>query len=245
VTDTADQETRPDPGLSGRQRITRQRLETARKQRPPLPERILLRLCDSGEIDGLWIGYWGKDTEFRRVEEALGLIKTYDRVRYDRLIRDLKRIWVVPLVGALGTFTPAIASCKLDPRFVLAEPPEMIAAVIVHEATHARLRRWGIGYAEDERARVEAACARQELAFAAKLPNGEQVREQAVRYLESCEIPRNWSNAALSERHRSAAAQTLGYVGFPGWLARTVLALFAAWRGVTRFVRGLVVRLRF
>lgn len=224
----------------------RQRLETARKQRPPLPERILLRLCDSGEIDGLWIGYWGKDTEFRRVEEALGLIKTYDRVRYDRLIRDLKRIWVVPLVGALGTFTPAIASCKLDPRFVLAEPPEMIAAVIVHEATHARLRRWGIGYhQEEERARVEAVCVRRELAFAAKLPNGERVREQAVQALEWCANPEFWSNASFRERYRSAAAQTLSYVGFPHWLARTLLALHAAQLGATRFVRGLFSRRTF
>jgi hypothetical protein len=191
-------------------------------------------------MDGLWIGFWGKDTEFRRVKEGLSLIKTHDRVRYNRLIRDLERIWVVPLVGALGNFGPAIASCKLDPRFVLAEPPEMIAAVIVHEATHARLRRCGIGYEEEQRARVEAVCIRQELAFAAKLPNGEQVREEAMRLFEA--KPEFWSNASLGERYHSAAAQTLGYVGFPEWLARTILAVHAAGLGLTRFVRDLFSR---
>ncbi len=213
--------------------------------RPPLTERILLRLCDSGQIDGMWVGFWGKDTELRRVEEALGLIKTYDRVRYNRLIRDLQRIWVLPLSGAVGAFSPPIACCKLDPRFVLAEPPEMIAAAIVHEATHARLLRCGIGYGEDERASVEAVCVRRELAFAARLPNGERVREQAGRYLESCASPGHWSNASISERHLSAAVRTLRYVGVPDWLARTIIALRVVSLGISRFVRGLVVRRRF
>ena len=46
----------------------------------------------------------------------------------------------------------------LDERF-LANPEtsvEMIASTIVHEATHAKLERLGVSYAEDRRARIEA-----------------------------------------------------------------------------------------
>jgi hypothetical protein len=48
---------------------------------------------------------------------------------------------------------------------VLAETSsaELIVAAIVHEATHARLSRRGIG--DDENACVEAVCLRRELAF--------------------------------------------------------------------------------
>ena len=59
----------------------------------------------------------------------------------------------------------------LDERFVTNPETtiERIASVIVHEATHARMERCGIGYAEDQRARIETVCFRRELAFAVRL----------------------------------------------------------------------------
>jgi hypothetical protein len=96
-------------------------------------------------IDGLWIGIGGAvqgDQQLLdRVEEALALITRYDRLRYDRLSRDLKRVWVHVLHGIRGCYNEAFAACELDARFVLAETtsPELIAATIVHEATHSRL----------------------------------------------------------------------------------------------------------
>ena len=78
--------------------------------------------------------------------------------------------------------------------------PELIAAVIVHEATHARLERYGIGYEEKLRARIEAVCFRRELAFAAKLPNGEAVRQPAEDRLKAYASANFWTNAAFAER---------------------------------------------
>ena len=82
---------------------------------------------------------------------ALGLIKTYDRIRYDRLLRDLDRIFIRVLPSSIASFNHSLNACQLDERFVLDEKsgPELIASVIVHEATHARLMRCGIGYEED------------------------------------------------------------------------------------------------
>lgn len=106
-------------------------------------QRRRLRLVDKLEfyfstgrrIDGLWVGVAFSSEPgpiLRRVEEALRLIQKYDRLRYDRLIRDLERVWVRDLPGALGTFNQSLHACSLDREFVLAERSglELIAATI-------------------------------------------------------------------------------------------------------------------
>jgi len=148
------------------------------------------------------------------------------------------------LSGSLGSFNNSLCACQLDTRFVLAETStaEMIAATIVHEATHARLRHRGIGYEEDQRARVEAVCFRRERAFAAKLPNGDAVREQAERSLEWYASPDHWTDAAFSEFQDKGNIEALRYLGTPDWLIRVVLAMRSLRLGVRRFVRGLTQR---
>ncbi len=76
------------------------------KQRPRLLDRIELRLSTNKRVDGLWVGTYEKEPEavLRRVEEALYLIKIYDRLRYDRLIRDLERVWVRVQPDSLASF---------------------------------------------------------------------------------------------------------------------------------------------
>jgi len=145
----------------------------------------------------------------------------YDRIRYDRLIRDLKRVWVVILPSYLAGFDHKIHACKIDTRFFLAATttPELIAATIVHEATHARLWGRGIRYEEARRPRIEEICLRREVAFAAKLPNGTDVRDQAERTLALCASGAYWTNAAFSERYIEGGVEALRYMGAPGWLA--------------------------
>lgn len=199
-------------------------------QRPSLLKRLELRFSTGRRIDGLWVGValaFEPEPILRRVEEALGLIQKYDRLRYDRLVRDLDRVWVRDLPGALGTFNSSLHACSLDREFVLDEMsrPELIAATIVHEATHARLDRCGIGYGEELRPRVEAACFRRELAFAARLPNGDRVRENAERSLALCASHDHWTNAAFAERYDKDHIGALRKLGAPDWIGRTALLL--------------------
>ena len=96
----------------------------------------------------------------------------------------------VLLIGPTGSGKTHIArqlAGILDVPFVVADAtePELIASVIVHEATHARLRRHGIGYEEPIRARVEAACIRRQIAFTRRLPHGDHARAAAERNLAS------------------------------------------------------------
>jgi hypothetical protein len=184
---------------------------------------VLLKLCDSRTIDGLLIlGPCQK--AMCRVDAALSLIQLHDPVRYRRLTQDLKRIWVRRLVGCLGQFDQSSWTCALDSRFVQdgETTAEMIAATIVHEATHARLHRRGIGYDEDRRLDVEEVCLRREMAFSAKLPDGALVREQAERTLHA--LPdMDLSSAGHRDRLREWVERTLRDVGMPKWIVRLII----------------------
>jgi hypothetical protein len=202
------------------------------RTKAPLSDRVMLWLSSGNRIDGLWVGTYFQTNAgvvMRRVEEALRLIKTHDRRRYDRLRKDLTRVWVRLVPGALARYVPNMEACELDERFVLAEAssPELIAAAIVHEATHARLWRCGIGYDEELRARVEAACFRRELAFAAKLPNGERVHEQARDALAI--PPATWTDTAERDRNVDGSTEVLHHLGAPNGLVGALLAA-RAWR---------------
>jgi hypothetical protein len=212
-------------------------------QRAKFLDRFELRLSTGRQVDGLWVGVAlaGELAEpiLRRVEDALFLIKENDQLRYNRLIRDLERVWVRDVPGAAGTFNQELRACSLDREFVLDETtrPELIAATIVHEATHARLHSLGIGYEEELRPRVEAICFRRELAFAAKLPNGAQVKEQAERRLAVYSAQDYWTNAAFAERFDKDHIEALRKLGAPDWIVRTVLTLRAPYRRVRRFLK--------
>jgi hypothetical protein len=209
----------------------------AGQKRPPdsratFNDRLMLWLSSGRDVDGLWVGtYFQTNAKqvMRRVEEALRLIKTYDQRRYDRVIRDLERVWVRLVPGALGQYKHSLRACELDERFALAEtsPPDVIAATIAHEATHARLWRCGIGYDENVRARIEAVCFRRELAFARMLPNGEHAREKALDSLAM--PPATWTDTADRGRDLEGSVQALRYLGAPNWVVRALLAA-RAWR---------------
>jgi hypothetical protein len=178
-------------------------------------------------IDGLWVGaYFDTSAEavLQRVEAALRLIETYDRPRYHRLRRDLDRIWVRLLTGGVAEFNPAMRACLVDERFVLAETTDaaILAAAIVHEATHARLWHCGFGYEEAHRQRVEAICLRRELAFARRLPDGAHVREWAEDTLAMS--PSHWTDAASHDREQEGRLRVLQHLE-GNWLARMALAL--------------------
>jgi hypothetical protein len=181
-------------------------------------------------IDGLWVGTYSDENAeaaLQRVAEALRLIQTYDRPRYNRLRRDLDRIWVRELTGSVASFNPTLRACQLDERFVLTEATDatILAATIVHEATHARLWNCGIGYEEEVRHRVEAICIRRELAFAGKVPDGRCARERAEAALAI--PPSYFTDAAFRDREVERAVQTFQDLE-PRWLGRLMLAMINA-----------------
>ena len=115
----------------------------------------------------------------------------------------------------------------------------MIASVIVHEATHARLRGCGIGYDERIRARVETICIRRQVAFAARLPDGTLAHEEAERNLAP-RPPDFWANAAFLDRHNAGSVEVLRYLGVPNYVIRMTVVMKTLIWGMNRMARHLL-----
>jgi hypothetical protein len=209
------------------------------------PRQVLLRLLDRRElamstarhVDGIWIGTWGGNPEdLTRVEGALSLIKQHSPLDYARIRRELERIWVHILFTGAGQYKHSLKACVLDERYV-ADPAttvERIASTIVHEATHARLDRYGIEYKEELRTRIEAICDRRQLAFAVRLPNSAELQQEIAQGLELCQAnPGLFSNAQLRKRYTMGVTKALRYLGGPEWLIRANLTLVSIliWAG--------------
>jgi len=207
-------------------RVSRNR--KLRKRRVSLLDRLLLLFSTSRRVDKLWIATEESSKSglvLSRVIDALCLIKTHDPHRFNRILRDLDRMWELVVPGADARYYVALRTCECNRRFVLddASSPELIAATIVHEATHARLWHCGIGYEEEVRARVEKVCIRRELAFAAKLPSGQAVRARAEQKLA---LPHEFcSDAHAEDRHVGDRVAALRDFGTPAWLMRALSAV--------------------
>ncbi|EHK57937.1 hypothetical protein [Allomesorhizobium alhagi] len=190
----------------------------------------LQNVFTSREVDGLQL-FAIEDAMLDRVEAALSLIREFDPLRYRRILKDLDRILVTLLPGSIGQFSTTNWTCTIDKRFVLRESttPELIASVIVHEATHARLNRRSIGYPESLRERIEDLCFYQEWLLGNKLPNGDEVRTQAERYLN--EPPPDFSDSAMNARRDQGAKQALRTIGLSEKWARRLIILikWLAW----------------
>jgi hypothetical protein len=202
-------------------------------------DRLRFWLSTSRTIDGLWVGTMEGESSLRRIEDALQLIKRHDTLHYSRVIHNLERIWVELIPGYHAWYDDSLRACVLDERFLLLETTtlEELASTIVHEATHAKLERWGISYDEKERSRIEAVCLRRELHFIAKLPHSEPLREERARALEWCDSDHDYfSNVSFQQRHDQGLFETARYLGIPDWFIRLLLKVRAVTSAVHRLV---------
>ena len=227
--------------MSGRSKCLPKKLVS----RPSVADRLALRFSASRSVDGLWVGTLGGTTEqvLGRVEEALHLIRNHAPLHFARVLRNLERVWVRVLPSSGACYERSVNACVLDERYVLSEATslEQIAGAIIHEATHARLERWGIDYDEQVRPRIEAICLRRELAFASRLPHGAQLREQLAHTLTWYSArPGYFSDASFARRDMRGHVKAARHVGIPDRVIRVLLA----GRAVVLAVRGLIDRIR-
>ena len=144
-----------------------------------LGQRLGYFLSDRSTVHGIPLRHMILETEQReactaKISAAMDLIRNRQPYRYSRIRRDVGRIWVWGTIGFAGQWIDELRLCQLNEQYVLSlhTSTEDLAATIIHEATHARLRRCGIGYDEPIRGRVERLCAKAEIQFAKCLPNG-------------------------------------------------------------------------
>jgi hypothetical protein len=160
-----------------------------------------------------------KATYYPKIEAALALIEQYDPRRFRRLRRDIVSFSLTEQPLDAAQWLDDLRMCQLSRPYVAraTTTPADVAATIVHEATHARLFRAGIGYEERIRPRVEQLCFEAEIAFAERLPDGAPLIERARHQLQR--TPEFWSTQSRRERDLSA----LRDLGCPEWLV-SVLA---------------------
>ena len=157
-------------------------------------------------------------TELARVSAAIQLIRDRDPRRFQRLRRDLRGIWIVHIVGA-GEYEPELHLCKLDPTYVQKTDVTVVAATIIHEATHARL--WRFGYDSSMRSRIERLCLKEEIAFASRLNDSSEVLERAEHFM--ARVDEAWSD----EAYRRATIEHVRELKIPSWIRRCLERLLS------------------
>lgn len=126
-------------------------------------------------------------TVVERLDEALGLIETYQPWRLRHLQRDLAEIRVERF-PCRGAFMPEHRICITELTFLARRDIQAgpVASSILHEGVHARVNAMGVSPVNRDRAKEERICRRAELAFGRALPEelGAPVVERALASLE-------------------------------------------------------------
>lgn len=156
---------------------------------------------------------------YRRLDDALSLLKANAPGRYERVRQSLKGFLIFGIDSINASYDPTTAVCRLGEKFMLAPDttPEAVACTVVHEATHGRLFRLGIPYDEPLRYRVEMICIKAALFTAQRLSGAEAQVERCRGQLTI--DPNFFSTDSYAER----AANNLRAAGLPEWLIRTLV----------------------
>ena len=157
-----------------------------------------------------------------RHAEAVRFLAQHDPRRMRQLRRDVKRILILRNPIGPAAYMPRVAAAVLDCDMVK-HPPAASAALLVHEATHARLWRRGIRDMPSYHGRIERRCNREMLAFIRQAPGAGYLEEWA-RQLAAA-VPDYAADSAEVKRRKLAG---LGQLGIPSWLARLVDRLLRA-----------------
>jgi hypothetical protein len=145
-----------------------------------------------------------------RICDALDLIGRTDSRWLQRILRNLSSFALVADGGEY--FDPGLRTYVVDLKVLMARSVEEVAMTIVHEATHARLRRLHVRSTPANVARIEKLCVDQEVALAARLPDSDKWIARATAKLE-----RPWWGSDQLARRIEAQLRTYG---FPEWLIR-------------------------
>jgi len=127
---------------------------------------------------------------------SITLIAHYEPRLFVRLKADLPGILVYAFAARpRARYNRSTGFCELSPSLALSDDIVTIAASIVHEGTHARLRR--VGKRDPEgRLRVERVCVSQEIAFLDKLPGMSRRAAKIRGLLENLRLD-DYTDAAL------------------------------------------------
>jgi hypothetical protein len=156
---------------------------------------------------------------YKRLDEALNLLKAGAPGRYERVRASLKGILIFGIDSTRASYNSDTGICELRQKFMLAPDTTAlaVACVVVHEATHGRLFQLGIPSDESLRYRVEMVCIKASLLTMQRIPGAEVEVDRCRRQLTI--DPGYFSNESRTQR----AAGELRKFGAPEWLVRHLI----------------------
>jgi hypothetical protein len=155
---------------------------------------LLADIASAAEREDVFIG----------LKRALQVIADNDARRFKRLLSLIRWVVVIPQGGGRGQYSHGLHACLLDSEHVLNDRSELVAATIVHETSHARLLRAGIPYIPRLRERIERTCTLDEIDFLQRLPDSDELVDEARRDLEKGWWQAEHTRARLRQRLKSA-----------------------------------------
>jgi hypothetical protein len=187
--------------------------------------RSVFRRATHRLVHGLTVGVvtesFDAEAALDRVAAGLDLLAYYQPSTVVRLRQDAQGIlvWEREISIGVASWHYGVKLIIIDARF-LCDPETTsanIAAMLVHEATHARLDR--LGYAPEKRAQVEAVCFRRERGFARRLPDSQELLAEIDRQLQR--DPSYWAD----DTHIQRVGDELAKRSVPSWLIRAIQRL--------------------
>lgn len=142
-----------------------------------------LLLCSAGRIgaiDSVQIAYLDRhggspegEKVLKLVKASLALIRDTDPRRWRRVCKEIAWVCLMPSIDS-GSYSRVSRICSLDVSLIVREelPPaeaiELIACIVVHEATHGLLCSRGLVQTKRFHRRVEELCCREMDRFSAR-----------------------------------------------------------------------------
>lgn len=161
----------------------------------------------------------GSSPEARaKVGDAVDVLAHVDARRFRRLRSDVKRIGVTDIGGAgAGQYWHQLKACVLDSGYAIRTPAPVVAMTLVHEATHARIRRMGVRITPRTLDRIERICTRAELEFAVRSGN-----QDALRIARRKLSAEPWKSVTPE----TVVRRQLTELGWPAWATKLHRQLF-------------------
>lgn len=157
------------------------------------------------------------NAQFAKLDEAIGLIKTFSPQAHTRLVR-CGRILIFGTVGPIGEWHRYSRIIQVRENWVQdpATHPVHIAATLVHESTHGWLDERGVRYVAARRKRIERMCYRAEARFAGRVPGCDHISDYYLKCAQDVMSQRDdeWSDHAFRVR----GIEYLAQLGTPAWL---------------------------
>jgi len=115
---------------------------------------------------------------FGKIQDALDLISRVDPVRFSRIRKDMRRVYIMgelTVAGRkfVGSSPVGLDGCFVDLAFLRAATVRSVAVLLVHEATHVRIDHSRVKQHPRMIDRIERVCRAAEISFARKLDDDE------------------------------------------------------------------------